>query len=113
VLCDLISSRSGWQRVAELGGLQRDTDLVVEQSVTGELAFVQIKSATNPAVLRDYLGRFETGPGFDRMSFVCHPPSGDMAVSVTAKPSHIWTGQEIARQAGAAGLFDWLNEKAG
>ena len=112
VLCDLIFARSGWQRIAELGGLQKDIDLVIEQAATGERGFVQIKSSASPGVLADYVGRFQSDPGFDRMFFVCHSPQGELRVAATDKPIHVWAGTAIAQQAVAAGLFDWLVDKA-
>ena len=111
VLCDLIFARSGWQRVGELGGLQKDLDLILEQAATGERAFVQVKTGTDQSVLTDYAARFDADPGFDRMFFVCHSPRGELAASAS-KPIHIWTGETTARQAIAAGLFDWLIKKA-
>jgi len=112
ILCDLIFARSGWQRIAELGGLQKDTDLVLAQATTGERAFVQIKSASNQTELDRYVERYDADSNFDRMFFVCHSPKGTLHASAS-KPVHLWTGQATARQAVAAGLFDWLMQKAG
>jgi hypothetical protein len=113
ILCDLIFARSGWLRVGELGGLQKDTDLILEQVATGERAFVQIKSAADQSVFADYLERFAADPGYSRMFFVCHSPRGQFATPWTNKPVHIWAGEAIAQKAIAAGLLDWLVEKAG
>jgi hypothetical protein len=112
VLCDLIFARSGWQRIAELGGLQKDTDLVLEQIASGERAFVQVKSEAGQQTLNDYIARFEADPSFDRMFFACHSPRTKLEIS-GSKPVHVWTGEKLARQAVAAGLLDWLVEKAG
>lgn len=111
ILCDLIFARSGWQRVAELGGLQKDTDLVLSQTSTGERAYVQVKSSADQTELDRYVESFTADPTFDRMFFVCHSPKGALA-AIPAKPLHIWTGTTIARQTIAAGLFDWLTQKA-
>lgn len=112
VLCDLILTRSGWQRIGELGGVQKDTDLVMEQLATGERAFVQIKSASDQSVLTDYVDRFEADPAFARMFFICHSPRSNLTASAS-KPIHVWAGEVIAEQAITAGLLDWLIEKAG
>lgn len=112
VLCDLIFSRSGWQRVAELGGIQKDTDLVLQQQATGERAFVQVKSKADQSVLDDYVNRFIDDPGFDRMFFLVHSTKTPLR-SDAEKPVHVWDLDEIARQAVAAGLGDWLVQKAG
>ena len=47
-LVDLIFARGGWHRVSALGGNEADIDLAVEQSLTGERAFVQVKSGHRP-----------------------------------------------------------------
>jgi hypothetical protein len=112
ILCDLIFSRSGWQRLSEIGGLQKDTDLVLVQSATGERAFVQVKSKSDGNELAEYIESFEANPGFERMFFVCHSFKGTPVVPAAQKPVHIWPRHEIARQAIAAGLFDWLVQKA-
>ena len=57
-LVDLIFARSGWQRVSRVGGTLADVDLILEQPVTGETAFVQVKSKAGQSVLDDYIGRF-------------------------------------------------------
>jgi len=112
VLCDLMLARSGWQRIAELGGLQRGTDLVIEQIATGERAFVQVKSSADQKTLQRYVADFEVDGAFDRMFFICHSPAGPMQFS-SRKPVHVWAGETIARQAIAAGLINWLMQKAG
>lgn len=112
IVCDLIFARSGWQRTSELGGLQKDTDLVLEQSATGERAFVQVKSSSDQATLDRYVAEFEADPSFDRMFFVCHTSKVELVVRSSVKPTHVWAGQTTARQAIAAGLIDWLMKKA-
>jgi hypothetical protein len=113
VLCDLIFARSGWQRIAELGGLQKDTDLVLQQGSTGERAFVQVKSSSDQAELSQYVTNFEADPAFARMFYVCHSPRNELRLDPAQKPVHVWTGRTTAQQAIAAGLFDWLVQKAG
>lgn len=110
VLVDLIFAGSGWRRTSGVGGAdQADTDLVLEQAATAERAFVQVKSKATPAVLADYVDRFN-GSGFERLFFVCHTPVG--ALSSDAPGVHVWLGERLADQALRAGLFDWLVEKA-
>jgi hypothetical protein len=112
VLVDLIFAGSGWRRASAVGGSdQADTDLVLEQAVTSERAFVQVKSKATQATLRDYVDRFEASIGYDRLFFLCHSPNGDL--SGNDQPGvHIWLGDKLAEQAVKAGLFDWLLEKA-
>jgi hypothetical protein len=111
VLVDLIFAGSGWRRVSEVGGDQADTDLVLEQAVTGERAFVQVKSSASASTLNDYIARFRANAGFDRLFFVCHSPTGGF--DAASEPNvHVWFDPRLADQAVKAGLFDWLLEKS-
>ena len=109
-LVDLIFARSGWQRLARVGGTQRDLDLLLRQPVTGETAFVQVKSRASQSVFDDYLERFESG-GHSRMFFICHSPVGRLA-SGKRKNVQVWDRDQLARMTFEAGLFDWLIDKA-
>jgi len=113
VMVDLIFASSGWRRASAVGGSdQADTDMILEQAATGERAFVQVKSRASGATLENYIGRFrKSGDRFQRMFFVCHSPTGAMALAKDPQ-IHIWLGERLAQQAIAAGLFDWLVEKA-
>ncbi len=110
-LVDLIFARAGWQRISRVGGIQADTDLVLEQPTTGEIAFVQVKSKAAQSVLDDYIGRFRRSGTYDRMFFICHSPAGTLSVDDTAGV-HIWAGDRLADAAVKAGLFDWLTERS-
>lgn len=111
LLVDLIFAGSGWRRSSAVGGSdQADTDLILEQAVTGERAFVQVKSRASQGVLNDYVERFRAS-GFERLFFVCHSPMGALAQPSDPR-AHLWLGDTLADQAVKAGLFDWLMEKA-
>ena len=92
--------------------MQKDTDLVLAQASTGERAHVRVKSSSDQAELKPNIESYEADPSFGRMFFVCHSPLCSLQAS-GGKPIHIWTGEAIARQAIAAGLFDQLMQKAG
>ncbi len=110
ILVDLIFAGSGWRRVSEIGGDQADTDMILEQAVTGERAFVQVKSSASAAVLKDYIARFRADARFDRLFFICHSPAG--ALVGRCEPGvHLWLGDRLAEQAVRAGLLDWLIAK--
>ena len=52
MLVDLILSRSGWARLAKLGGTTEGIDIEAENASAGEIAFVQVKSSATQATLR-------------------------------------------------------------
>ncbi len=109
-LVDLIFARGGWQRSSVLGKDQADVDLILSQPITGETAWVQIKSGTSQAELDDYLGRFRRDGSYDRFFFVCHSAAG--ALNLPAGPGlHLWTAERVAEAALDAGLFNWLIDR--
>ena len=108
-LVDLIFARGGWHRVSALGGYQADIDLAVEQSLTGERAFVQVKSAASAKVLDVTIQAFDKSGVFDRCYFVCHSPHGEL---LSTRPDvSVWTSAEIADHALRAGLARWVLER--
>lgn len=107
VLVDLIFSRLGWVRVSSLGGLQKDTDLILEQPATKARAIVQVKSAADQNVLDDYEARLGDQPA-DYRYLICHSPRGDL----TSDTVTIWSGPDLATRVAKAGLAEWLFEKA-
>lgn len=108
-LVDLVFLRGGWRRVSRLGGIQADTDLVLVEPISGERAFVQVKSEADATTLADYVARYHASVGFSRMFFVVHSPQ--IALPSPADPSiAVWQGDVVAERAVEAGLFSWLLE---
>ncbi|MEM7663397.1 MAG: hypothetical protein AAF292_14215 [Pseudomonadota bacterium] len=108
VLSDLIMTRLGWVRVSGIGGLQKDTDFILEQPATGATALVQVKSSADQAVLDDYEERFAALDA-DRCFFICHSPRGDLTPQTNM---HVWTGSALAQRVAQAGLVDWVFARA-
>jgi hypothetical protein len=110
-LADLIFARSGWQRSTRVGENVPDTDLVMEQPTTGEIAFVQVKSKAGQATVDDYLGRFRRS-GYDRFFFVCHTAQEKLTLP-DERGLHLFEGEQLADAAVKNGLYDWLIERSG
>jgi hypothetical protein len=108
-LIDLIFTRGGWQRISALGGDQADVDLLLKQPVTGETAWVQVKSHSTQAELNNYLGRFERDGTCDRFFFVYHTAATTLILRADPK-LHLWSAERVAAAAAAAGLLDWLGD---
>lgn len=106
-LGDLLLARSGWHRISSLGGNIKDVDMIVEQAVTGEIAMVQVKSASDQKELDRYIGIFDDGAGqWTRLIYICHSPVGRL---FSDRPEVIiWTKAELAELIFRQGLFDWL-----
>jgi hypothetical protein len=110
IMVDLLFARGGWRRQSALAAGEVDIDLLLDNPVTREVAWVQVKSAAGQAVLDDYVERFRRDGSAQHFFFVCHSPAG--VLQAPAEPRiHIWVGPELARAALSAGLFDWLVER--
>ena len=107
MLVDLLFSRLGWVRVSSLGGLQKDTDLILEQPATKARALVQVKSVANQSVLDDYAKRLGDQPA-DYRYLVCHSLRGKLSSETVT----VWSGPDLATRVVEAGLTEWLFEKA-
>lgn len=111
ILIDRIFADSGWRRVGVLGETQADVDLVVEQTATGERAFVQVKSKATPAVFQDYVDRFREYGDCSRMFFICHSPKGRLRQHPCPPDVEMWLEDTVARKAIRAGLFEWVVQR--
>ena len=75
LLTDLILTRTGLQRVSQLGGTTKDIDLELLAAVTGRRAYVQVKSQADMAMLLDSISTFNGMAGYDDFFFVVHTSS--------------------------------------
>ena len=108
VLVDLILSRSGWARLAKLGGVTEGIDIEVENASADEIAFVQVKSSATQATLNDYVSRFnERRDHYKRMIFAVHSSSPDI-IPPSDQPVQVWDRKQIARLVVKLGLGDWV-----
>ncbi|SDR49869.1 hypothetical protein SAMN05519103_04009 [Rhizobiales bacterium GAS113] len=111
LLVDLILSRTGWARLAKLGGVTEGTDIEVENAATEEIAFVQIKSQATQSILNDYVSRFEAQrKRYNRMIFAVHKSVGTLTPPVE-EPVQVWTGERIAQLVIRQGLGEWVAKR--
>ncbi len=108
ILVDLIVQNAGWRRVGALGGTQKTVDLEIEQPLTRERGFVQVKSRTSQAELDSYIEAFNAY-GVDRMFYAWH--SGP-EVTTDAPGVELMGPAAIAERAIASGLIDWLDRRS-
>jgi hypothetical protein len=108
VLVDLILSRTGWARVAKLGGVTEGIDVEVENPSTDEIAFVQVKSTAGQSTLDDYVAKFSSRrERYNRMIFAVHTPSGKLAPP-DGQPVQVWDRGRIAELVVNLGLGGWV-----
>lgn len=107
ILVDLIFSTSGWRRQGVIGKTQKTLDLDLVLPSTGERAFVQVKSSTDPKQLAEYVSRIDAADEFNRMFYVYHT-----GYASTEDPRVVVIGPEkVAEMAIEAGLVGWLIRK--
>ncbi len=110
IFVDLLFANGGWRRQSALASGEVDIDLLLENPVTRETAWVQVKSQCNQAVLEDYLERFRRDGSAQHFFLAVHSPAAELRAP--AEPGvHVWAGPELARAALSAGLLDWLIER--
>lgn len=111
LLIELIFANSGWRRTSATGGSQKTTDLDLLNPVTGDMAFVQVKSKTSQTQLLEYQSLHSQERGsFDRMYFVYH--SGKIDRSALDDSTTLWNVHDVAAQVVQNGLVDWVIMKA-
>ena len=113
LLIDLLFARSGWQRVSAAGDGEVDIDLLLEQPMTSQRAWVQIKSSANQAALDDYVGRFQRDGSASHFFFVCHSPKGELNIPDRRAELHLLTGKILAEKVLQSGLLEWLKHRVG
>lgn len=110
-LVDLIFTYNGWRRKSALGGGQSDIDFIAKQPITGETAWVQVKSHASQAAFEDYLSRFRSESSCGRFFFVYHSADRPIESDAHIPNAHLWSADEVARAAIDAGLFGWISER--
>lgn len=113
-LVDLALARSGWQRVSELGKLEKDVDLIVEQPLTGVRMAVQVKSSATQAVVDDYARRLDTRAADERIMLVCHSQDGRLAPPATpsGRVFELMLPERLIDVSINAGLTEWIVARA-
>jgi hypothetical protein len=107
LLVGLLFSTSGWRRVSAIGGNEKTTDMDLELPITGEEAFVQVKSATNQGQVDDYLDKLESEGIKGRMFYVYH--SG--TVANRSSQVQLIGPERLAKMVVNAGLTQWVIDK--
>jgi len=112
LLVDLIFTQAGWQRISALGKTQKSIDLAMISPVTGNRAFVQVKSKATMDVFEDYIGQYRSMDEFDEMYFVVHTKDGSFDVWQDTQHIKLWNVEQLSRLVVNSGLISWLIKKA-
>lgn len=111
LLVDLIFRAGGMQRISEVGGLQKDIDLVLLSPITGESYTVQVKSSAGRGEYEQYVESTSDLDQFACHYFVVHKPEG-LTAEMAVGSHELWLPEKIATLVIQYGLVDWVIEKA-
>lgn len=111
LLCDLIFTRAGWQRISSLGTVEKTIDMKLLSPLSDRRAVVQVKSQADLKTFLEYKERFEKLPGHDEAYFVVHTPSPDLLAHQPDSSLILLTADRLAKQVVTAGLSEWLIQK--
>jgi hypothetical protein len=110
LLVELIFAQSGYRRQSITGETQKTIDIALELPITGETAFVQVKTKTCQGDLDDYVARLN-GSSYDRMMYVYHtPPTRLVSPQANVEVINL---DDLCHNILKAGLFDWVLRKSG
>jgi hypothetical protein len=112
LLVDLIFTHAGWQRVSTLGKMEKSIDLDLMSPVTGNRAFVQIKSKSGRDVFENYIEQYRSMDEFNEMYFVVHTADNSLSEWQDEPDIKLWDVTKLSKLVINSGLISWLMKKA-
>jgi hypothetical protein len=110
-IVDLIFQYSGWKKLTPGAGVEKDLDLDLLMPLTGERAFVQIKSSTDQAEYQKCESIFFKHAEYDRFFYVYHTSEQAIYFEPNTKPIHIMNVETVAKLVVELGLISILMKK--
>jgi len=110
-LIDLIFRQAGWQRVGGKGK-EKTFDLDLFAPVTNESAIVQIKSQSDLKEFKSYQDEFAKMTDYDKFFYVVHSPKPDLLSYKNDTDIMLYFNDKVTDWTIAAGLVDWVINKA-
>jgi hypothetical protein len=111
LLCDLIFTQAGWQRISSLGKTEKTIDMELLAPVTGRRAVVQIKSQADLPTFLKCQQQLLSLPGQPEVYFVVHTPSPELAAHNPKSKVILITSERLAALIVSSGLSQWLIQK--
>lgn len=111
LLVDLIFAQSGWQRISTLDKTEKFIDLDLISPVTGNRAFVQIKSQADINKFRNCIKQYKTMKQYNEMYFVVHTTNGSFNTWQDTTDVKLFDVNKLSNLVVTAGLTNWLIQK--
>lgn len=111
LLCDLIFTQAGWQRISSLGKTEKCIDMELQSPVTHRRAVVQVKAEADLKTFLDYQQRLAELDEDAEVYFVVHTPSADLAAYQPSDAVFLLTATRLAKLVVSSGLSQWLIQK--
>lgn len=112
ILIDLIFSYAGWQRLSALGKGEKSIDLDLASPVSGNRAFVQIKSQSTLKEFEHYINQYKKMKEFNEMYFVVHTTNDSFRKRRNQPDIKFWDVERISELVVNSGLVNWVIKKA-
>jgi len=111
ILVDLVFRQAGWNRMSEVGGVQKTIDLDLQMPITNRRCAVQVKSRIGGP---DLMKRIESlvALEYDDKYLVVHSPEGKIPESAADMGVKIIRANGLAEWCVGLGLVDWVVNKA-
>lgn len=111
LLVDLIFTQSGWQRISTLGKTEKSIDLAMISPVTGNQAFIQVKSKSTWNELQKYIEKYRDMPEYNKMFFVVHTREPSLNTWQDTPDIKLFDVKRLSKLVINSGLVDWLIKK--
>ena len=111
ILVDLIFAYSGWQRFTSRGKTEKSLDLGLLSPVTGNRAFVQIKSTSTMREFQKYIEDFTASEEYNKMFYVLHTRDKSLSDWKDTENIKLWDVEKLAILVVNSGLISWLIKK--
>lgn len=108
LLIDLILRHVGWERISRVGGTQKTLDIELVDPLTGDRAWVQVKSRATKKSFEEYKDQLHDN---GKLFFVTHSPAQNLIQykeSIDNTNTKLLFAEDIAKLAMSAGLADWI-----
>jgi hypothetical protein len=110
LLVDLVFSNSGWRRISPVGKTQKMFDMELTLPITGERAYVQVKSYAGKSDLAQHVAHLRNSDTYSRLFFVFHT-TGNIEMEQYGDDVTVLDANKLARMVVNAGLTSWLIDK--